>query len=200
MGVQPDADRCGDAQVRALGTTADVGGVDEVNARFLRLAKDADRFLFERASPRFMVPRQRRETDRPLMLIILYRIGMLYVHRRAVGTSAHAVHAARGRRSSQISSMDCAITRGGARLGNPRNIAHAGALGRGVQTATADQFVSGLMPRVQVIRSTGAITLEAMTQALNQRGIRSARGGQWRASSVANLLARAEKAPSLRFS
>ena len=81
---------------------------------------------------------------------------------------------------------------GGARLGNPRNIAHAGALGRGVQTAAADQFVSGLMPIVLAIRNTGAITLEAMTQALNQRGIRSARGGKWHASSVMNLLARAQ--------
>jgi DNA invertase Pin-like site-specific DNA recombinase len=80
----------------------------------------------------------------------------------------------------------------GARLGNPRNIAHAGALGRGVQTATADQFVSGLMPIVLAIRNTGAITLEAMTQALNQRGIRSARGGKWHASSVMNLRARAQ--------
>jgi hypothetical protein len=34
---------------------------------------------------------------------------------------------------------------------------------------------------------------EAITQALNQRGIRSARGGHWYASSVANLLARAKK-------
>jgi Resolvase, N terminal domain len=80
----------------------------------------------------------------------------------------------------------------GARLGNPRNIAHAGALGRVVQTVTADEFVSGLMPIVLAIRSTGAITLEAMTQALNQRGIRSARGGKWHASSVMNLLARAQ--------
>ena len=51
---------------------------------------------------------------------------------------------------------------------------------------------SGLMPIVLAIRSTGVITLEAMTQALNQRGIRSARGGKWHASSVMNLLARAQ--------
>src|SRR5215213_9371125 len=34
----------------------------------------------------------------------------------------------------------------GARLGNPRNITQAGALGRGIQTAAADQFVVALMP------------------------------------------------------
>ena len=33
-------------------------------------------------------------------------------------------------------------------------------------------------------------TLEAITQALNQRGIRTARGAKWYASSVMNLLER----------
>ena len=49
------------------------------------------------------------------------------------------------------------------------------------------------MPVVQAIRSTGATTLEEMSRALNERGIRSARGKQWRASSVMNLIARAQK-------
>jgi hypothetical protein len=35
-----------------------------------------------------------------------------------------------------------------------------------------------------------------MTAALNQRGIRSARGGRWHVSSVMNLLARASAVPS----
>ena len=83
----------------------------------------------------------------------------------------------------------------GARLGNPRNIAQAGELGRSIQTTAADQFVAGLMPVIEAIRRTGVTTLEAMTQALNQRGIRSARGGRWYASSVANLLERAAKMP-----
>jgi DNA invertase Pin-like site-specific DNA recombinase len=61
----------------------------------------------------------------------------------------------------------------GARLGNPRNIAQAGVLGRSVQTAAADEFVESLMPVIHAIRGTGATTLEAMSQALNQRGIRS---------------------------
>ena len=81
----------------------------------------------------------------------------------------------------------------GALLGNPRNIAQAGELGRSRQITAADAFVAGLMPVIQAIRSTGATRLEAMTQALNQRGIRSARGGRWYASSVGNLLAPAAK-------
>jgi hypothetical protein len=81
----------------------------------------------------------------------------------------------------------------GARLGNPTNLPLAGALGRATQIATADEFVTGLLPVVLGIRQTGAKTLEAMSQALNQRGIRTARGGAWHASSVANLLGRARR-------
>jgi DNA invertase Pin-like site-specific DNA recombinase len=79
----------------------------------------------------------------------------------------------------------------GIKLGNPRNIAQAGELGRSVQTATAEQFVANLMPVVRAIQNTGATTLEAITQALNQRGVRTARGTKWYASSVMNVLQRA---------
>ncbi len=85
----------------------------------------------------------------------------------------------------------------GARLGNPTNLSQAGAIGRATQTAAADEFVSGLLPVVLAIRQTGAKTLEAMSQALNQRGIRTARGGAWRASSVANLFVRARRSSTL---
>jgi DNA invertase Pin-like site-specific DNA recombinase len=86
----------------------------------------------------------------------------------------------------------------GATLGNPRNLSLAGELGSAAQVAAADEFVSGLLPIVLAIRDTGANTLEAMSSALNQRGIRAARGGRWRASSVANLLARARRHSALQ--
>jgi hypothetical protein len=60
----------------------------------------------------------------------------------------------------------------------------------------ADEFVAGLLPIIQAIRSTGAVTLRDMASALNQRGIRSARGGKWHVSSVLNLLARSSAIPS----
>jgi DNA invertase Pin-like site-specific DNA recombinase len=87
----------------------------------------------------------------------------------------------------------------GATLGNPRNIAQAGELGRAVQTSTAETFVQNIMPIIGAIRSTGATTLEAITQALNQRGIRAPRGGQWRASSVAYVLARSIRGAEASF-
>jgi DNA invertase Pin-like site-specific DNA recombinase len=81
----------------------------------------------------------------------------------------------------------------GARLGNPSNIAHAGSLGRDVQSAASDAFAAQLLPVVTAIRNSGATTLDAMTCALNQRGIKSARGVRWHVSSVSNLLVRADK-------
>jgi DNA invertase Pin-like site-specific DNA recombinase len=79
----------------------------------------------------------------------------------------------------------------GIKLGNPRNLAQAGEAGRDRQVAAADAFVAELVPVLDGIRSSGALTLEAMTQALNQRGIRTPRGAKWHASSVMNILERA---------
>jgi len=86
----------------------------------------------------------------------------------------------------------------GAKLGNLRNIALAGVAGRTAQTAAADEFAAGLMPIVNAIRATGATTLEAISRAMNDRGIRSARGATWHVSSVANLLARSQNLAGLR--
>jgi hypothetical protein len=81
----------------------------------------------------------------------------------------------------------------GAKLGNVHNLASADATGRHMQTATADKFVAGLLPLVRAIQNTGANTLEAITCALNERGVRAARGTHWYVSSVVNLLSRAQK-------
>jgi DNA invertase Pin-like site-specific DNA recombinase len=81
----------------------------------------------------------------------------------------------------------------GARLGNPANIVEAAKRGREVQSEAADQFVLQLLPFLNAIRAAGTTTIDAMTKTLNQRGILSPRGGQWHVSSVANLLARAQR-------
>ena len=79
----------------------------------------------------------------------------------------------------------------GARLGNRSNPADAAAQGREVQISEADRFAANILPIIKAIQESGATTLAAITQALNNRGIRSARGGQWHISAVQNLLARA---------
>jgi hypothetical protein len=81
----------------------------------------------------------------------------------------------------------------GEALGNPSNIAQAGQVGRAVQTAEADRFAANLLPIIRSIQSAGPIGMVAITKKLNERGIRTARGGQWHVSSVANLLARAKQ-------
>jgi DNA invertase Pin-like site-specific DNA recombinase len=78
----------------------------------------------------------------------------------------------------------------GASLGNPRNLASAGNFGRASLIDAADEFASALLPVIQAIRATGALTLASMAIELNRRGIRSARGGDWHRSSVRNLLER----------
>jgi DNA invertase Pin-like site-specific DNA recombinase len=79
----------------------------------------------------------------------------------------------------------------GARLGNPHNAAMAAALGRKAQVEEADRFAANVLPVVDAVRTSGVTTLSGITEALNARGVRSARGGRWHISSVQNLLARA---------
>ena len=78
----------------------------------------------------------------------------------------------------------------GALLGNRRNARQAAAFGRQVQIAEADRFAVDLLPIVRAIQATGVTTLADLADALNVRGIRSARGGKWHVSAVQNLLAR----------
>jgi hypothetical protein len=67
-----------------------------------------------------------------------------------------------------------------------------------MQSAAADEFVAGLLPLVRAIQNSGADTLEAITGALNDRGVRPARGTRWYVSSVSNLLARAQQLAEIR--
>jgi DNA invertase Pin-like site-specific DNA recombinase len=79
----------------------------------------------------------------------------------------------------------------GATLGNPRNIEQAGLLGRHAQRSEADRFAKNVIPIIRSIRAAGVVGLASIADALNNRGVRTARGGRWHGSSVRNLLARA---------
>jgi DNA invertase Pin-like site-specific DNA recombinase len=80
----------------------------------------------------------------------------------------------------------------GAALGNPTSVKHAGQLGRRVQRAEADRFATNVLPVIRSILSHGPIGMVSIAAKLNERGIRTPRGGNWHVSSVANLLARAK--------
>jgi DNA invertase Pin-like site-specific DNA recombinase len=79
----------------------------------------------------------------------------------------------------------------GVRLGNPTNLGEAGVKGAATQRAEADAFAAKVLPIVRMIQTEGATTLRAIAGALNERGVRTARGGEWHDSTVRNLLARA---------
>lgn len=74
----------------------------------------------------------------------------------------------------------------GIKLGNP-NIERVGVIGRAALTDQADAFAANVRPIIEALRATGITTYAAIADALNARGVRTARGGQWHASSVRNV-------------
>lgn len=56
----------------------------------------------------------------------------------------------------------------------------------------ADTFAANVGPVVASIRAAGVTTLPGIAEALNARGIATARGGRWYPTTVRNLLARIE--------
>src|SRR2546430_2455699 len=72
---------------------------------------------------------------------------------------------------------------GGARLGNPKNLVVAVSIARQALVAGADTFAASLLPIVRALQSSGATTVQALTNGLNERGVRSARGSRWHVSS-----------------
>lgn len=76
----------------------------------------------------------------------------------------------------------------GIRLGNP-DCRGARAVAAERLSAAADRFATTVRPMVEGLRSQG-LSLRAVASELNHRGIRTARGSEWQATSVRNLLAR----------
>jgi DNA invertase Pin-like site-specific DNA recombinase len=77
------------------------------------------------------------------------------------------------------------------RLGNP-NIAEAAARGKAAVTAGADKFADNVLPIIGAIKAGGITTLQGIAEALNARGIKTARGGRWHITTVARLISRSD--------
>ena len=78
----------------------------------------------------------------------------------------------------------------GVALGNPKiDEAREKALAEIVDRA--DQRAANVIPIMRQIQRSGATSLRQIAEALNARGIRAPRGGQWHATSVRNVMARA---------
>lgn len=78
----------------------------------------------------------------------------------------------------------------GAKLGNRTNLAEAQGKGLKERLRRADQYAANVLPIIREIQSTGAITYQAVANALNRRGIATARGGEWYPSTVRKLMLR----------
>ena len=92
--------------------------------------------------------------------------------------------------SERTSSALAAKKAAGAKLGNRVNIAEAGASGRRTQANDADRFAATIRPMIEAIKAAGNVGLGAIAGVLNDRRVRTARGGRWHASTVQNLLRR----------
>jgi len=77
----------------------------------------------------------------------------------------------------------------GTKLGNPSNPAQAAARGREA-CLRATRFAEQVIPIISAIQRSGITSLRGIAQALHDRGIRTARGGEWQVSNVRNVLAR----------
>ena len=90
--------------------------------------------------------------------------------------------------------LEAAKARGVA-LGSPKlHVARKSALAS--IKGGADKHAANILPIIREIQKAGATTLRAIAEALNARGVATARGGQWHATSVKNMLDRAIQSTS----
>ena len=78
----------------------------------------------------------------------------------------------------------------GVRLGNPKNLASAGAAGRETQIARAEVFAAKVLPIVEEIRAGGVTSFNGIAEELNRRDMTAPRGGHWTAMQVKRIVER----------
>jgi DNA invertase Pin-like site-specific DNA recombinase len=78
----------------------------------------------------------------------------------------------------------------GVKLGNPR-LSEAIAATNTARTAAADRFAANVRPIIREIQKSGISSLRGVAKALSARGVKTARGGEWTAVQVSDILRRA---------
>jgi DNA invertase Pin-like site-specific DNA recombinase len=81
----------------------------------------------------------------------------------------------------------------GVQLGNPR-LAEASAIAIAASKEAADRFAANVAPIIKQIQASGVSSLRGVARTLSARGVKTARGGQWTARMVINVLRRASPA------
>jgi DNA invertase Pin-like site-specific DNA recombinase len=74
-------------------------------------------------------------------------------------------------------------------LGGPK-IATARVLGSAANKNAADRFAANVVPVIRQVQASGATSLRSVAAVLTARGVPTARGGDWNAAQVANVLRR----------
>ncbi len=108
---------------------------------------------------------------------------MLHIRAAVAEDEAHRI----GERTRLA--LQAAKARG--RLLGAANPAGGAAAGAAANRAGADARAAGVLPVIAQIRAAGARSLAEIADGLNARGIATARGGKWHATTVKNLVERA---------
>jgi DNA invertase Pin-like site-specific DNA recombinase len=77
----------------------------------------------------------------------------------------------------------------GVRLGNPRNLSEASRIGAHRNREKAVEFSAPILGDIKQWSDTG-LSLRAIAKRLNERGVKTARGGAWRPQTISNMLSR----------
>jgi DNA invertase Pin-like site-specific DNA recombinase len=91
--------------------------------------------------------------------------------------------------SARTKSALAAAKARGVALGGP-NLPQAREIAQAKIKANADQHAANVLPIIREAQRAGAASLHAIADVLNARGITTARGGRWYASTVKNVLDR----------
>jgi len=112
---------------------------------------------------------------------------MLHIYAAVAEQEARAI-------SARTKAALAAAKMRGVKLGGPKlEIAQR----NGVKTnkTNADRFAVNVQPVIQQIKASGATSLRAIAAALDVRGVPTARGGNWAATQVRDVLRRAGVEP-----
>jgi DNA invertase Pin-like site-specific DNA recombinase len=118
-------------------------------------------------------------------------VDMPHANRLTVGIMALMAEDEGRRISERTKAALQAAKRRGVKLGGDhgaRLTAKQRAMGRAVLQAQARTRAADLAPIIAELRASGAVTLQAIADGLNERGIPAARGGQWGITQVVRLL------------
>jgi DNA invertase Pin-like site-specific DNA recombinase len=115
-------------------------------------------------------------------------------NKMTVGIMAIVAQHEREQISARTKAALAAAKARGVKLGKPENLSNrriGSARGNAAKAAKAETRAADLAPVIEEMRAAGAVSLHALADGLNRRGVPAARGGTWSAGQVARVVGRA---------